>query len=1024
MNTPENLVSLLVLTLDPDRQRRRKASEQLESLEKENGFCLQLLQVIDEASSPNPQQNQVLAQQSAAVYFKNYVKKHWTGGSGITIPENDKQLIRSNIVELMCKVPKNVSSQLGESVKVIGESDFHENWTNLLPDIKNKLSSTSDSNVINGMMETLNTLFKMLLHLLFRDKESSDPLFLKLKYVLENFQQDLLNFLMKVGENLKANEGKNSLEMLTTMRLLSRIFYSLSWQTIPEFFEDNLQSFMHVFEYLLSQVNYATPNFVSDDARVMHINVQSAVISSLQLYAKKYDEEFGPFMQGFTQETWTLLVNCGQEEEFDELVSNAMGFLSTLIQQPMNKSLFSGEGVLNSICEKVILPSLVARGFDVEKFEDNPLDYVRGDLEGGDKTSRKNTGMALIRAASKHFEPEIRSISMSTLSGIFKLGPNSGSMTALLKSVASIADEEKRQEELKKLDVGITLFISIAAKKYTYAFGVDELREEVGFNDFFQAVISPVLALAAEKNSDSHFALLSSNAIKFLVVFRRQVEKNAFPQVIEVLLKYMESDFFVVYTYACICLEKYLSIRDNKVDRYTVNDIQPKSGELLTTLFNIIERNISKNNEYNEYAMRTVLKLIIVLGSSVGAQSDIFMSKLVDILVKTCSNPQNPVFNHYLFDSIAAIIKAKFQSGSLQDSSFEEKLFPLFQQILQQDVSELSSYVFQIMAQLLELNASTTPNMVSGYMSIFPALLSPVLWQNKGNSIVLVRLLKAFLSRQELRGKILENPKNLEGLLGIFQKLLSASSTEQHGFKLLIGIIQFVDHQAYSGYLKDIFQLIFTKFQSSKPGNKSKQQFCVFLAVLASKISRANVQRVIAEIPPQGTLFDQVVEYIYLAGLGTFGESAKDRKDKKAALLGAILILTEDAGYIQDPASVLGAKILHAVLSVLSKQKANKKKGEVADDFQKELLQSLEETGYSSSHSTLVHSTGKNFDPFPEVGEQDTELGKVLVTKLVELQSKTGCNIKNFLDSSLKRHPDGEVYKSEFLKLRVIRFAK
>lgn len=69
--------------------------------------------------------------------------------------------MKQHIVSLMCEVPKNLMSQLTEAVRIIGEHDFPDAWGNLLPDIKSKLFSTQDFRIINGMLETLNTLFKM-----------------------------------------------------------------------------------------------------------------------------------------------------------------------------------------------------------------------------------------------------------------------------------------------------------------------------------------------------------------------------------------------------------------------------------------------------------------------------------------------------------------------------------------------------------------------------------------------------------------------------------------------------------------------------------------------------------------------------------------------------------------------------------------------------------------------------------------------------------------------------------------------
>jgi hypothetical protein len=51
-----------------------------------------------------------------------------------------------------------------------------------------------------------------------------------------------------------------------------------------------------------------------------------------------------------------------------------------------------------------------------------------------------------------------------------------------------------------------------------------------------------------------------------------------------------------------------------------------------------------------------------------------------------CKNPKNPGFNHYLFESVAALIKQTTAADPAMIAMFEEMLFPAFELVLQQDV--------------------------------------------------------------------------------------------------------------------------------------------------------------------------------------------------------------------------------------------------------------------------------------------------------------------------------------------------
>lgn len=59
---------------------------------------------------------------------------------------------------------------------------------------------------------------------------------------------------------------------------------------------------------------------------------------------------------------------------------------------------------------------------------------------------------------------------------------------------------------------------------------------------------------------------------------------------------------------------------------------------------------------------------------------------LADMLVEVCKNPKSPGFNHYLFESVAALIKHGTAGQPQQLKQYEGTLFPAFNLVLQNDV--------------------------------------------------------------------------------------------------------------------------------------------------------------------------------------------------------------------------------------------------------------------------------------------------------------------------------------------------
>lgn len=96
-------------------------------------------------------------------------------------------------------------------------------------------------------------------------------------------------------------------------------------------------------------------------------------------------------------------------------------------------------------------------------------------------------------------------------------------------------------------------------------------------------------------------------------------------------------------------------------------------------------------------------------------------------------------------------------------------------------------YVFQLFAVLLEANPSG--GVSEYYKGLLPPILTPTLWESRGNIPALVRLLSAFLPRV---ANDVVSEKRIEPILGIFQKLISSKANEGHAFDLLEAIVTYI----------------------------------------------------------------------------------------------------------------------------------------------------------------------------------------------------------------------------------------
>ena len=53
-------------------------------------------------------------------------------GEPTKITEDDRKLIKTNIVELMLKSPDSIQRQLSEAISIVGREDFPDKWNDLL----------------------------------------------------------------------------------------------------------------------------------------------------------------------------------------------------------------------------------------------------------------------------------------------------------------------------------------------------------------------------------------------------------------------------------------------------------------------------------------------------------------------------------------------------------------------------------------------------------------------------------------------------------------------------------------------------------------------------------------------------------------------------------------------------------------------------------------------------------------------------------------------------------------------------
>ncbi|KAG9304522.1 hypothetical protein G9A89_020086 [Geosiphon pyriformis] len=839
------LATLLKQTIDP--RTRKQAEAELTTAEQQRlDFPIAVLQLV--ASEGSEQ----IIRQASALFFKNYIKRNW-------VPEDDsnkltdenREWIKENIVNILVGVPNYLQYGLIDSVVIIAKNDFPENWPNLIKQLISKLS-TEDFSRNNIILETAHSIFKRLRNQLC------------VKSVLRAILSITIDVL------ITQNSANGSLIGILTQTLLflTKIFYDLNCQDLPPFFEDHIEECMNIFHKYLTYSNPFLESSDENEAGPLE-KVKSSICEVVSLYTGKYEDTF-TMLPKFVETIWTLLTTTRLEQKYDVLLSRAMGFLTTVVKLERYRNLFENTETLKQFCERIILPNMSLRASDEELFTEDPIEYIRRDLEGSDSDTRRRAATDFVRGLMILYLQQITQIIGSYITHYLQrykenpaLWKEKDTAIYLLTSIAAQGSATKVSNDIRKLVAICDLLTSNIFLPFQH--GVTQVNVFVNVVEWFSTNVLPDLQTPV----DSEPAVLKVDAIKYLYTFRNQMSKDQLIAVFPSLIKHLSSTNYVVHTYGAIAIERILFMRKDNVMIFGPSDIQEHVQILLVSLFRLIEAGTTPETlAENDYLMKTIMRVIFTSRESIAPLAPEVIGHLSKILGEISKNPSNPRFNHYVFESIGALVRFCCPDKPQALALFENSLFPSFDFILRQDVVEFIPYIFQILSQLLECH--TEHDLPQMYRDMLPGILMPNIWNSPGNVPALVRWLQAYLYRGSA-SIVAEN--QLVPILGIFQKLLASKANDQYGLELLTTIVEHVPIGHLDQYMQPILTLILRKI-SSVTGQKNKNEkfimgfvnfFCYFIAL--EKEGGGPDYLISATENIQSGLFSQILNNIIISNL-------------------------------------------------------------------------------------------------------------------------------------------------------------
>ncbi|KAH7578062.1 hypothetical protein ACOSQ2_000824 [Xanthoceras sorbifolium] len=950
--TLRNLSQCFLHTLSPAPEPRRAAEKSLADAAENPNYGLAVLRLIAEPTVDDQ------IRQAAAVNFKNHLRYRWapssdsnTGTTLSPILDPEKEQIKALIVTLMLSSTPRIQSQLSEALAVIGKHDFPKSWPTLLPELIANLRKASQSNdyvSINGILGTANSIFKK-----FRYQYKTNDLLLDLKYCLDNFCAPLLEIYLQTAQLIDSTVSSGGpaatlKPLFESQRLCCRIFYSLNFQELPEFFEDHMKEWMGEFKKYLT-TNYPALESSSDGLGVVD-DLRAAVCENISLYMEKNEEEFQGYLNDFALAVWTLLGNVSQTSARDRLAVTAIKFLTT-VSTSVHHSLFSGEGVIPQICQSIVIPNVRLRDEDEELFEMNYVEFIRRDMEGSDIDTRRRIACELLKGIATNYKQkvtEIVSVQIQNLLSSFAANP-----------VANWKDK----------DCAIYLVVSLATKK---AGGTSVSTDLVDVQSFFTSVIVPEL----QSRDVNAFPMLKAGALKFFTMFRSQIPKPLAFQLFPDLVRFLGAESNVVHSYAASCVEKLLLVKDEGGRaRYDSADITPYLPVLMTNLFNAMK---FPESEENQYIMKCIMRILGVAEISTEVAGHC-ISGLTSILNEVCKNPKNPIFNHYLFESVAVLVRRACQRDPSLISAFEASILPSLQMILQNDVTEFLPYAFQLLAQLVELNR---PPVSPNYMEIFKLLLMPESWKRSSNVPALVRLLQAFL--QKVPHEISQEGR-LAQVLGIFNMLVSSSSTDEQGFYVLNTVIESLEYGVIVPYVPHIWNALFLRLQNSRTV-KFVKSLVIFMSLFLVKHGPSTLVDTMNAVQP--AIFRTIVEQFWIPNLKLITGAI----EFKLTAVASTRLICESPVLLDASAVGVWGKMLDSIVTLISRPEEDRVEEEP------EMPDIAENVGYTATFVNLYNAGKKEEDPLKDIKDPK----EFLVASLARISAASPGRFPQIINENLE----------------------
>lgn len=200
--------------------------------------------------------------------------------------------------------------------------------------------------------------------------------------------KDLLSILGQNNYNI-SQDLVNMLEYIIT------IAYNFNYQDFPEFYEDNLADWINILK--------ATCNISMIKAGPSFLQLNIISLKLWNKYISSYYDDIKDYFSELINPIWGLML---QSKDFDKEESYSL--INEILEYFKALALFKRyQFEMNDITNLItclILPQISISNKEINDFEDNPIAYLKSELEEADYLSNQAVAIVLLKTLNENYE--------------------------------------------------------------------------------------------------------------------------------------------------------------------------------------------------------------------------------------------------------------------------------------------------------------------------------------------------------------------------------------------------------------------------------------------------------------------------------------------------------------------------------------------------------------------------------------------------------------------------------------------